>query len=103
MLLVNGSRPKITGLKILKPGSRMKMADVGGKFSRQSEMIRAGIHVPPFFCLTAAFYETVFASLAPAVSRILKQANLGRQEELIGAAAHIRKMFVDVQLSRMDE
>jgi pyruvate,water dikinase len=81
----------------------MKLQHVGGKFHRQSKMIRAGLNVPPFFCLSAAFYERLFAPIASKVAGILKKADLTDIRELDRTSAEIRNLFTGVGLSEKDE
>ena len=88
-----------SGAPVLVSGRRMTVWDVGGKFHRQNDAIRAGLNVPPFFCLTASFYRDVFGPLAGAASRVLEGVDYTRAEELRGASEEILQLFLDVDLS----
>jgi pyruvate,water dikinase len=89
--------------KIVTPGYRVKASQVGGKFDRQNRMLLAGLNVPPFFCLTAALYETIFTPLASTISGILKTIDFDQPAALNSGSAEIRNLFAAVQLPDRDQ
>ncbi|OUS28894.1 hypothetical protein A9Q99_10985 [Gammaproteobacteria bacterium 45_16_T64] len=74
-------------------------SSIGGKFSKQSEMITAGIAVPEFFCLTIAFYEEVFDSIRSEVEAILDAIDFDDGKDIREAADSIQQVFHGVELS----
>jgi pyruvate,water dikinase len=88
---------------VLVSGGRMTPQEVGGKFHRQNEAIRAGFNVPPFFCLTGAFYDAVFTPLAPAVSRVLERVDHNRAADLHRASGEIGRLFMDVDIPSREQ
>lgn len=95
------------GPKILTLADRMTPEQVGGKFYRQSVMSRSGIAIPPFFCLTAAFYEEVAASLSPAIRSILSRVNFeeseGLGQRLEEASEAIHDIFRRIRFTKEQE
>jgi phosphohistidine swiveling domain-containing protein len=72
---------------------------VGGKFSKQKAMLDAGLAVPAFFCLTAAFYEDVFRPLRPAAEAILARIDFADAASIQSAARALGALFESVALS----
>src|SRR6185295_11707788 len=92
-----------TKASVVLSGGRMTARDVGGKFQRQNDAIRAGLNVPPFFCLTATFYHDVFGPLAGAASRLLERVDYDRAGDLRAASEDIQQLFLDTNLSPLAE
>lgn len=100
MFLVDTS--KSSGHRILRSTHRMRASQVGGKFHRQYQMLRAGLNVPPFFVLAAEFYQAVFASLAADVSAIVRSIDFQYPEEIDRASTHIRGLFLQAGMASRD-
>lgn len=68
---------------------------VGGKGANLGEMTRAGLAVPPGFCVTAVAYRTFMESAAlwPAVEDLLQSIPPGDTVRLEDAAAQIRDLL----------
>lgn len=62
-------------------------------------MIRAGLRVPPFFCLTATFYEEIVAPIRSAIASILEHTDLTQAQQLDRAAGAIQHLFTTLRLS----
>jgi phosphohistidine swiveling domain-containing protein len=88
-----------SGPEIVTLSSRILPEQVGGKFHRQSLMIRAGIAVPPFFCLTASFYRRVMAQHLPAIATILRQTDPEQRQNLKAAETRIQRIFAESEFS----
>ena len=76
---------------------------VGGKFAKQATMKRANIPVPPFFCLSKAFYDTVFASLHSQVANILTAVDFSSKQSIQDAANAIQGLFVNLKLNKQQQ
>jgi phosphohistidine swiveling domain-containing protein len=72
---------------------------VGGKLSRQKVMLDAGLRVPPFFCLTAAFYEDVFRPFRSAAEAILAKIDFADASKIAAASRALAALFDSVSLS----
>lgn len=66
---------------------------VGGKFSRQSDMIAAGVPVPEFFCLSVSFFEEVFESIKPEVESLLNAIDFKQHSSVKAASESIQTLF----------
>src|SRR5712692_5105530 len=68
---------------------------VGGKGANLGEMTRAGLPVPPGFCVTAAAYRTfVAATHADAtVAAVLAETRMDDPEQVESQTARIRDFF----------
>ncbi|HZB96130.1 MAG TPA: PEP/pyruvate-binding domain-containing protein, partial [Herpetosiphonaceae bacterium] len=62
----------------------------GGKGANLGAMLRAGLPVPPGFCVTADTYRTVVAGAAPAISRQLSGLDIDDNQALETASQAIR-------------
>jgi len=76
---------------------------VGGKLARQRVMREKGLAVPPFFALTAAFFDEVFWPLREEVARLLAKLDFSDGQAVRQAAAAIRERFVALPLSAEQE
>lgn len=95
----NDSTSEISAKRLVRPFadlSRHDLAVAGGKAANLGEMVRAGLPVPPGFCVTIEVYWLVagVADVAPLVES-LSLASDTVQAEL---AATIRQRFLDVAL-----
>jgi len=72
---------------------------IGGKFSKQSEMIAAGISVPEFFCLTIAYYEQVFESVKETVVSLLGAIDFSDGKDIRLSAEKIQAVFHKIELT----
>lgn len=88
---------------VLHYTSRMTPRQVGGKFEKQSRMIRSGIAVPHFFCLTAAFFEEVVAPLRPSIQSLLDKTDFGRADDIERSALRVQDLFMAVQLNAVQQ
>ncbi len=73
--------------------------DVGGKLGTQKVMLDEGVRVPPFFCLTIAFYEEVFAGIRDEVKTRLAAVEFGKSESIRLAASDIHAIFQTLTLT----
>ncbi|MBI4509982.1 MAG: phosphoenolpyruvate synthase [Deltaproteobacteria bacterium] len=69
---------------------RSDEAAVGGKFARQAVMAKQGLNVPPFFCLTAAFFRKVYAPLSDRVRARLASVDFTDSRSVQAAASEIQ-------------
>jgi rifampicin phosphotransferase len=88
---------------ILTLRDRMTASRTGGKFSRQQEMIRAGIDIPPFFCLTGEFYQRAIAPHKVSIATIVAGADFSVRLSLDGAAERIRRYFTEGVSGELEE
>lgn len=73
---------------------------VGGKFAKQAVMKAANIPVPPFFCLSKAFYDLIFVSLKPQIEDILAAVDFTSQQSIQDAADAIQQLFLTFTLNK---
>ncbi|MFT5719447.1 MAG: phosphohistidine swiveling domain-containing protein [Oleiphilaceae bacterium] len=71
---------------------------VGGKFSRQSDMIVAGVPVPEFFCLSVSFFEDIFKAFKPEVESILSAIDFTKHASVKGASESVQRLFTSLEL-----
>lgn len=76
---------------------------VGGKFAKQAAMKAANIPVPPFFCLSKAFYDTIFASLHSQVVDILAAVDFSSKLSIHAAANAIQQQFINLTLNKQQQ
>ena len=76
--------------------------EVGGKFAKQKAMLDAGLSVPPFFCLTVAFYDEIFAAIRPEVKATLSAIDFDDAASILRASLRIQALFAEVSLARHD-
>jgi pyruvate,water dikinase len=72
---------------------------VGGKFSRQSEMMKVGVPVPDFFCLSVSLFEDIFLVIKPQVELILNGIDFNNLSSVQTASKSVQKLFLSVELS----
>jgi len=74
---------------------REDVALVGGKGANLGEMTRAGIPVPPGFCVTAQAYKHFVETtgLAPQIREIINKTDVNDLEELMANTARIRELI----------
>ncbi|MFN2302195.1 MAG: PEP/pyruvate-binding domain-containing protein, partial [Anaerolineales bacterium] len=90
-------------MKILNSHQHLSDHAVGGKFAKQSAMIKAGIPVPEFFCLSKAFYESVWVGVEENVKAKLNQIDFSDQKSIKKIAGEIEDIFNGIQLSAEDK
>ncbi|HZQ10907.1 MAG TPA: PEP/pyruvate-binding domain-containing protein [Anaerolineae bacterium] len=74
----------------------MDVPVVGGKGANLGEMTRAGLPVPPGFCLTADAYRTFIANAhaSETIGTILAQANLENAEDVEAKTVQVRAFLI---------
>ena len=77
---------------------KMSSDTVGGKFSKQHVMSGEGIPVPPFFCLTSAFYEALFPSIKDRVGKIVERIDFADGKSVRDSAQVIRDLFLQMKI-----
>lgn len=88
--------------KILSSRAACPERAVGGKFSRQKTMLDAGLPVPPFFCLTVAFYEELFAPLRREAAALIAQVDWDDAASVREAARALARRFEALSLTAAD-
>jgi phosphohistidine swiveling domain-containing protein len=76
---------------------------VGGKFSRQAEMIAAELPVPKFTCLTRDFYEAVIVPHQNQLATILATIDFSKHDSVIQASNQIQKLITSIELDASHE
>ncbi len=84
--------------KIVKANSVVEESLVGGKFGKQTRMIRSGIPVPDFFCLTRHYYEDAFLQIKTEVSQVLTGIDFEDRKSIKEAAGAIQLLFMSIVL-----
>ncbi len=69
---------------------------VGGKFAHQSTMAKAGLPIPPFFCVAINAYREVFAHLQEKVESLLQKCDFSNHKSVVGTSQSIRTLFEGV-------
>ena len=85
--------------RILLHSERCPHDAVGGKFSRQSDMASRGLPIPPFYCLTTAFYRAVFEPLREEVRGLCAAIAWDDASSVRAAASAIAERFAAIPLS----
>jgi pyruvate,water dikinase len=71
---------------------------VGGKFSRQRDMIAAGVPVPEFFCLSVSFFKDIFKSIKPEVESLLGEIDFSNHASVKAASESVQCLFTSLEL-----
>jgi pyruvate,water dikinase len=77
-------------------------ACLGGKAANLAALGRAGLPVPPWFCLTTAVFREVYARLSAEIERALADLDHEDRAALERAAARARELFLAAGLARPD-
>lgn len=77
--------------------------EVGGKFSRQAVMARAGIETARFYCLTTSFYEQAFAPISAAVRARCEEIDWDDAASVRAASSDIQSRFEGLELTSAQE
>jgi pyruvate,water dikinase len=85
--------------KIVRCQEAFAQSDVGGKFGKQKAMLDAGLAVPPFFCLTVAFYDEIFAPIRARVEAILAAIDFNDVAHVQRAAREVHAIFAAIALT----
>ncbi len=88
---------------ILRCAEPMTNEQVGGKFSKQADMLHANLPVPEFFCLTVAAYDQMFARIREAVIAELEAIDFADHASIKRAAEAIQAHFLAIELSEDQE
>lgn len=82
-------------IKFFTELSKGDVALVGGKGANLGEMTRAGIRVPPGFCVTAQAYRHFVETtgLASKIREIISKTDVNDLEQLMANTSHIREMI----------
>lgn len=84
-------------MDLIKPFTAITVHDVpvvGGKGANLGEMTRAGLPVPPGFCLTADAYRRFVAPVQPELERILATAQMDNPEQVEQSTARLREFLI---------
>ena len=71
---------------------------VGGKFSRQATLQKAGVPVPRFFCATTSLYTAVYASIAAQIDAQLATIDYRDNASIQRAAKAIEQAFICAEI-----
>ncbi|AUM13692.1 PEP/pyruvate-binding domain-containing protein [Ketobacter alkanivorans] len=78
-----------------KPAEHM----VGGKFSKQADLLDAGLPVPRFTCLTKCFYDEVTVPLHGQLKALLGSIDFDNHKSILRVSEQVQNMIANVQLS----
>lgn len=76
---------------------------VGGKFSRQAEMMAAGVPIPEFFCLSVSLFEAFFSAIKSQVETILNGIDFNNLASVQGASKSVQNLFLSLEISEDTE
>lgn len=84
-----------TGYLVVQ-GRRLRDASVvGHKFARQAELIRHGLPVPPFFCLSAHCHRVILRPYRSRVDEVLRGIDYADPASVAAASATLRALVLD--------
>jgi pyruvate,water dikinase len=76
---------------------------VGGKFSRQAALQKAGVQVPRFFCATTHLYQAVYGNIAHEIDAELNAINYNNNESIQRASKAIEQLFLAAEIPKDSE
>ena len=82
--------------KIITFKDKMTSQMVGGKFEKQKQMHRAGFLVPPFFCLTSAYYEEIFDPVKKSVTEKIDMIDFDDRRSIKNGSKEIKNIFKSI-------
>jgi pyruvate,water dikinase len=88
---------------ILQCRAPMTGNQVGGKFSKQHEMLASGLPVPPFFCLTIDCYQQVFVVLEAMIREKLDAIDFKDHQSIQRGSDAVQQLFADYEFSESQE
>lgn len=91
------------GQYIINCKSPMSGNQVGGKFSKQHDMLAEGLSVPPFFCLGIDCYSQVFTELESSISERLNGIDFTDLKSIQSGSNSIQQLFTEYQFTESQE
>lgn len=76
---------------------------VGGKFAKQSTMIKAGLPVPKFTCLTRDFFQDVVRPIQSDIRLKLDAINFSSSQSIRDGADWIQQRFAELSLTTQQQ
>lgn len=72
---------------------------VGGKFSKQADLIAAGLPVPKFVCLTKHFYDAISTSIQAQLQSTLESIDFTDHASIIKGSEEVQSLITAVELT----
>jgi len=85
--------------RLVTPDGPMHRAMVGGKFACQQRMMRDGLPIPRFFCLTRKYFDRVFLHIRNEVKTVLDGIAFNDWESARSGSEEIRSIFEKISLT----
>src|SRR5262245_52129396 len=85
-----------------REATNVPAARIGGKAHNLAALARAGVQVPPWFCVTTQVFESLVARLRPQIVAALETLRDDDPAETQKVSAQIRGLFVPALLPAAD-